>query len=59
MRRDSYREWSSEDRSDAWRDGDAEGCRQYDDDFESSNRAYDNWRNGGDFSDPNIDGRFH
>ena len=59
MKRDCYRDWTSEDRTDAWRNGDYEGCRQYDRDFESSERAYDNWRDGGDFSDPNEDGRFH
>lgn len=58
MSRDPYREWSPEDRSDAWRDGDREGCRRYDEDFESSERAYDNWRNGGDFRDPYPDNRF-
>lgn len=57
--RDPYREWTPADRSDAWRDGDREGCRKYDEDFESSDRAYDNYRNGGDFSDPDTDGRFH
>jgi len=59
MERDPYREWSSGDRTNAWRDGDIEGCRKYDDDFESSERAYSNWRNGGDFSDPDTNGRFH
>lgn len=58
MRRDTYREWSPEDRSDAYRSGDYEGCRQYDRDFESSERAYDNWRDGGDFIDPFPDERF-
>jgi hypothetical protein len=59
MARDPYREWSPSDRTDAWREGDREGCRKYDEDFESSERAYDNWKNGGDFSDPNPDGRFN
>lgn len=59
MSRDPYREWSPEDRTDAWIEGDRVGCRKYDQDFESSDRAYDNWRNGGDFSDPDPDGRFH
>ena len=58
-RRDPYREWSPSDRSDAWRNGDREGCDKYDRDSESSDRAYENYRNGGDFSDPNPDGRFH
>ena len=57
--RDPYREWTSADRTDAFRDGDYEGCRKYDNDFESSERAYDNYINGGDFSDPNPEGRFH
>ena len=52
MARDQYREWSPEDRTDAWREGDREGCRKYDQDYESSDRAYDNYRNGGEFSDP-------
>ena len=59
MARDPYREWTPEDRTDAWRNGDRDGCRTYDEDFESSERAYDSWRDGGDFSDPNPDGRFH
>ena len=59
MSRDTYREWSYADRCDAWRDGDRDGCRQYDRDSESSDRAYDNYRNGGEFSDPDPDGRFH
>lgn len=59
MPRDPYREWSYQDRCDASRDGDREGVRQYDRDSESGDRAYDNWRNGGDFSDPDPDGRFH
>lgn len=59
MPRDPYREWGPYERSEAWENGDRNGCRKYDEDFESSERAYDNWRNGGDFSDPNIDGRFH
>jgi len=59
MARDQYREWSSADRSDAWRDSDIDGCRKYDEDSESSDRAYDKYRNGGEFSDPNPDGRFH
>jgi len=58
-RRDPYREWGPGERTDAYRNGDYEGCRKYDDDFESSERAYDNWRDGGDFSDPNPGGRFH
>ena len=58
MSRDPYREWSPADRSDAWRNGDYDGCRQYDEDRDSSDRAYDNWLNGGDFEDPEPDNRF-
>jgi hypothetical protein len=56
--RDPYRDWSPCDRSEAWRDGDRDGCRRYDDDRDSSDRAYDNWRNGGNFQDPEPDKRF-
>lgn len=59
MSRDVYKEWSYTDRCDAYRDGDKPSCERYDRDSESSDRAYDNWRNGGDFSDPDPDGRFH
>ena len=58
MSRDPYREWSPSDRSEAWRDGDLEGCRQYDQDRDSGDRTYDNWRNGGDFQDNEPDNRF-
>ena len=58
MKRDVYREWSYQDRCDAFRNGDREGCRQYDDDRDSSERAYQNWRNGGDYVDPEPDHRF-
>lgn len=58
MSRDHYREWSPADRSDAWRNGDYDGCRQYDEDRDSGDRAYNNWRNGGDFEDPEPDNRF-
>ena len=57
--KDPYREWSYSERCDAFRNGDYEGCRKYDEDSESSDRAYENWRYGGDFQDPNPDGRFH
>ena len=56
---DPYRNWSYSDRIDAYRDGDYGRCNQYDRDSESSDRAYDNWRSGGDFCDPDPDGRFH
>ena len=60
MIRDPYREWSYQDRVDArWDYGQRENCRRYDADSESSDRAYDNWLSGGDFSDPDPDGRFH
>lgn len=57
--RDPYREWSLEDRRDAWQEGDREGCRRYDEDRDSGDRAYERWRHGGEFSDPHPDGRFH
>ena len=57
--KDTLRDWTPSDRSIAYRDGDQEGCNRYDDDFNSSDRAYDHWINGGDFSDPNEHGRFH
>jgi hypothetical protein len=57
-RRDPYREWTPSDRSDAWREGDRDGCRRYDSDRESSDRAYESYRNGGEFRDPQPDGRF-
>lgn len=59
MPRDTYREWGPSERTDAWLNGDREGCYQYDRYFESSDRAYENYRNGGDFTDTNTDGRFH
>jgi 8-oxo-dGTP pyrophosphatase MutT (NUDIX family) len=34
------------------------GATSRDDDFESSDRAYDNWRSGGDFEDPCPGNRF-
>jgi len=58
MRKDVYREWSYQDRCDAYQNGDREGCQQYDRDSESSDRAYDSWRNGGDFVGPYPDERF-
>ena len=58
MSRDVYREWSPSDRSEAWRDGDYYGCRRYDRDLESSDRAYDEWKSGGEFCDPEPDNRF-
>lgn len=68
--RDPYREWSYQDRVDAgysarYSDDYDErrelrrACDKYDADMESGDRAYDSWRNGGEFSDPNPDGRFH
>lgn len=56
--RDPYREWSPADRSDAYRNGDLDGCRQYDQDRDSSDRAYENWISGGDFQDPEPGNRF-
>lgn len=60
--RDPYREWSYNERSEARRSDDREmreAARRADADSESSDRAYENWRTGGDFTDPNPDGRFH
>jgi len=59
MAKDYYREWSYRDRCDAYKEGDRKGVEQYDRDSESSDRAYERWRNGGEYSDPNPDGRFH
>lgn len=56
---DPYRDWSYSDRCDAYRDGDRDNVNKYDADSESSDAAYESWKNGGDFSDPNPDGRFH
>ena len=57
---DPYREWNYADRRDARYDEDQrDNCRKYDRDSESSDMAYDSWRRGGDFSDPNPEGRFH
>jgi hypothetical protein len=58
--KDPYREWSYQDRCDARSDPDQrESCRRYDEDSASSDRAYANYRNGGDFADPDPEGRFH
>lgn len=56
--RDPYRDWSLDDRHEAWENGDYYGCDKYDSDRESGDRAYENWRNGGDFEDPEPDSRF-
>jgi hypothetical protein len=58
--RDPYREWGYQDRCDARHDPDQrENCRKYDEDSASSDRAYDEYRSGRDFADPDPDGRFH
>lgn len=60
--RDIYREWSYHDRCDARDEGGYENRRlvdQWDRDSESSDRAWENCMRGGDFSDPDPDGRFH
>jgi hypothetical protein len=57
--RDPYREWTYQDRREAWEKGDRETCRKYDEDLASSDRAYENYKNGGEFSDPDERGRFH
>lgn len=59
MSRDYYREWSYYERCKARDLGEREAVRQWDRDFESSERAYESWQNGGAFSDPDEDGRFH
>ena len=56
--KDYYREWSYQDRIDALRDGDFDACKQYDQDSDSGDRAFDTWRSGGDFVDPEPDNRF-
>lgn len=57
---DPYREWSYSDRCDARRHHDQrENCRKYDEDSASSDRAYAEYLNGKEFSDPDLDGRFH
>lgn len=55
---DVYREWSYLDRCDARDRGETEAVRQWDRDSESSERAYENWKNGGDFRDSFPDERF-
>jgi len=58
--RDPYRDWSYADRREAQHDPEQrEAVRQYDRDAESSDRAYDSYRSGGEYSDPDRDGRFH
>jgi len=58
--RDPYRDWSYHDRCDARHEPEQRAnVQKYDEDSSSSDRAYDNYRAGGDFSDPNPDGRFH
>lgn len=60
--RDPYRDWSYDERREARFSDDyetREAARQADEDFESSERAYKEYLNGNDFSDPNPDGRFH
>jgi hypothetical protein len=57
---DPYRDLSYADRCDARRDPEQrENVRRYDEDSESGERAYEEWRRGGEFSDPDPDGRFH
>ena len=55
---DPYRDLSPSDRREAWKNGDYESCRRYDRDFESSQRAYENWISGGVFRDYEPDERF-
>ena len=59
-RTDPYRDWSPSERSEhGHADERREECRRYDEDRESSDRAYAEWGSGGEFSDPNPAGRFH
>lgn len=60
--RDPYREWSYDERRKARFSDDIDmrqAARRAEEDAESSDRAYENWRRGGEFSDPDPDGRFH
>lgn len=68
--RDPYRNWSYDDYREARetsrhsddydeRRSARESCGRYERDRESSDRAYDEWLSGRDFSDPDPDGRFH
>jgi len=60
--RDPYRDWSYSERREARYSDDydmREAARQADRDAESSDRAYESWRRGEAFSDPDPDGRFH
>jgi hypothetical protein len=60
--RDPYKEWSYDERREARHSDDYDmrrAAHHADEDAESADRAYDSWRSGGDFSDPNPDGRFH
>jgi len=60
MNNDPYREWSYQDRCDAGHDPDLrDDVRRYDNDAASSDRAYDEYRNGREFRDPEPDGRFN
>ena len=62
MRRitDQYRDWSYNDRCKANDDpSQRENIQRYDADSESSDRAYEQFMSGRDFSDPNTEGRFH
>ena len=59
--RDPYREWTYDERCEARRSDDYEmrmAARRADKDFESSERAYESYRNGGEFRDPEPDNRF-
>lgn len=56
---DPYREWSYADRVDRSNDPEyRRECQQYDDDRDSGDRAYEEWRSGKDFIDPVPDQRF-
>lgn len=58
---DPYRDWSFPERRDAFRSDDydvRQAAHQAQEDSDSGDRAYENWRNGGDFVDPEPDNRF-
>jgi hypothetical protein len=60
--RDPYRDWSYDERREASRSDDyemREAAQRAERDSESSDRAYDEWRSGREFSDPDPDGRFY
>lgn len=58
---DPYRDWSYYERREAFRSDDydvRQAAHQAERDSESSDRAYENWRHGGDYEDPEPNNRF-